>query len=245
MSNSPRYMGFLDPRYNLTLTDDSGAALDLTGCTSNSFTLTMLNQNTGLAQQGAGVWTVANQSTFKGQVSYQWTNNDMATAGPWMVYTTAKLPGEPNPREFDPEFILILPGTVGAGAAPAGVLPAPIAKALYFNVMDYGARGDGTTDDTSAIQTTITAASATKGTVYFPQGTYKITSGLTITTSGVSLLGTGAGASIIQTPSGSESIAMLIIGDGANTCADVRIADLQFLGVTQKTANAAIKLQKC
>ncbi len=238
-------MGFLDPPYNLTLTDDSGAALDLTGCTSNSFTLTMLNQNTGLAQQGAGVWTVANQSTFKGQVSYQWTNNDMATAGPWMVYTTAKLPGEPNPREFDPEFILILPGTVGAGAAPAGVLPAPIAKALYFNVMDYGARGDGTTDDTSAIQTTITAASATKGTVYFPQGTYKITSGLTITTSGVSLLGTGAGASIIQTPSGSESIAMLIIGDGANTCADVRIADLQFLGVTQKTANAAIKLQKC
>ena len=57
MSNSPRYVGFLDPPYNVTLTDDSGAALDLTGCVSNSFTLTMINQNTSLAQQGAGVGT--------------------------------------------------------------------------------------------------------------------------------------------------------------------------------------------
>ncbi len=42
MPNSPRYVGFLDPPYNLTLADDSGTVLDLTGCTSNSFTLTMI-----------------------------------------------------------------------------------------------------------------------------------------------------------------------------------------------------------
>src|SRR6266702_8971219 len=108
MGNSPRYVGFLYPPYIVTLTDDSGAALDLTGCVSNSFTLTMLNQNTGLAQQGAGVWTVANQTTNKGQASYQWTNNDMATKGDWWVYTTVKLPAEPSPREFDPELIEIL-----------------------------------------------------------------------------------------------------------------------------------------
>src|SRR5258708_4723343 len=92
MGNSPRYVGFIDPPYNVTLTDDSGAALDLTGCVSGNFTLTMLNLNTGLAQQGAGVWTVANQTTNKGQASYQWTLNDMATAGIWRVYTTVKLP---------------------------------------------------------------------------------------------------------------------------------------------------------
>src|SRR6184192_513110 len=136
MGNSPRYVGFIDPPYIVTLTDDSGAAVNPTGCTSNSFTLTMLNQNTGLSQQGVGVWTVTD--AVNGKASYQWTSADMATAGPWWIYTTAKLPSEPSPREFDPELILILPGTVGAGAAPAGVLPAPIAKAIFFNATDYG-----------------------------------------------------------------------------------------------------------
>ncbi len=73
MANTPRYQGFIDPPYIVILTDDTGAAIDLTGCVSNNFTLTMLNNNTGQAQQGVGVWTVANQTTNKGQASYQWT----------------------------------------------------------------------------------------------------------------------------------------------------------------------------
>lgn len=43
----------------------------------------------------------------------------------------------------------------------------------WFNVQDYGAVGDGITDDTSAIQSTINAcSSAGGGTVYFPAGIY-------------------------------------------------------------------------
>jgi polygalacturonase len=41
-----------------------------------------------------------------------------------------------------------------------------------FNVADFGAKGDGTTDDTAAIQKALNAASAAKGTVTFAQGTY-------------------------------------------------------------------------
>ncbi len=50
-----------------------------------------------------------------------------------------------------------------------------------FNVKTYGgAKGDGSTDDSTAIQNTINAAnSAGGGTVYFPPGTY-VCSGLTI-----------------------------------------------------------------
>lgn len=48
---------------------------------------------------------------------------------------------------------------------------------VFYNVKSYGAVGDGTTDDTAAIQSCINAASSNA--VYFPAGTYRITSTLT------------------------------------------------------------------
>jgi hypothetical protein len=48
------------------------------------------------------------------------------------------------------------------------------AQGSYFNVKDYGAVGDGSTDDSSAIDATCDAAILTGGTVYFPPGRYYI-----------------------------------------------------------------------
>ena len=51
----------------------------------------------------------------------------------------------------------------------------------FYNVKDYGAVGDGTADDTAAIQNTMDAAMHDGGgTVVFPAGTYRTTSTLTI-----------------------------------------------------------------
>jgi len=62
-----------------------------------------------------------------------------------------------------------------------------------FNVKDFGAVGDGTTDDLTAIRSTISTAEANTygGTVFFPAGIYYITDSITITSTKVVLLGEG------------------------------------------------------
>lgn len=66
-----------------------------------------------------------------------------------------------------------------------------------FNVIDYGAKGDNSTDDTSAIQSAITVASTDGGIVYIPRGTYKF-SRLTVTKPKVLIKGDGRRISILQ-----------------------------------------------
>lgn len=61
---------------------------------------------------------------------------------------------------------------------------------FYFSVTSFGAVGDGSADDTAALQAAINAAQAVGGTAFLPPGSYKTTSPLVIT-SRMSLLGSG------------------------------------------------------
>lgn len=68
----------------------------------------------------------------------------------------------------------------------------------YATPQDYGAKGDGTTDDTSAVQSAVNAvSSAGGGTVYLPAGTYKLSSAISVPNL-VSLMGAGPGATTLK-----------------------------------------------
>lgn len=94
-----------------------------------------------------------------------------------------------------------------------GLVTAVTGSSRVFNVLDYGAVGDGSNNDTTAIQAAITAALAftddgaalgdsnCRACVYFPAGRYKITNELTVPASSrahVYFRGDGMYASIIQ-----------------------------------------------
>ena len=51
----------------------------------------------------------------------------------------------------------------------------------WISVKNFGAKGDGSTDDTSAIQSAFNAAKSGDVVIFFPFGTYKIKNGITLT----------------------------------------------------------------
>lgn len=69
-----------------------------------------------------------------------------------------------------------------------------------FNVkLDFGATGDGVTNDGPAIQAAIDACvAAAGGTVYFPAGTYMVAAGLTVDGNNVMLEGESRGATVLE-----------------------------------------------
>jgi hypothetical protein len=65
-------------------------------------------------------------------------------------------------------------------------------RKLFLNVKDYGAVGDGTTDDTAEIQAALTDVPVIGAVVYFPAGEYLVTGNLTCVNP-VTIKGVGAG----------------------------------------------------
>ena len=78
-----------------------------------------------------------------------------------------------------------------------GEIISKLAPTAYVNVKDFGAKGDGITNDHDAIVSAINSAKNNGGTLYFPAGNYKLV-GIVDLPIGVSITGDGPLKSIIN-----------------------------------------------
>ena len=118
----------------------------------------------------------------------------------------------------------------------------------YISVKDYGAKGDGVTDDTVAIQAAFTYASGKQIGIYVPGGRYLVTSPLTLNVTGSAsnaIWGDGNGVSVIMLNTGGNGINinysgnwwLLDVPPGSTACA--------FRNLTFTTTDLFLAGSKC
>lgn len=122
----------------------------------------------------------------------------------------------------------------------AGNIAGAVGKTVHqkfqenVSVKDFGAVGDGITDDTAAIQLAFTyARTCTNPAVYFPTGTYLVTSTTTLyrLSSGMEVYGDGMDATVIKWNASSPSSTIsLFAGAVSGTIDSATIRDLAIRG---------------
>lgn len=119
-------------------------------------------------------------------------------------------------------------------------LSAYLANNAVFNVRDYGAVGDGVTDDTSAFAACISAANSARGAVFVPDGNFLITSTLTIP-SHTGFVGLGSGRTkITHTPTANGTC--LRVSSGAVQSLLNRIGGFQIYSPDTTYTKVALEL---
>lgn len=108
---------------------------------------------------------------------------------------------------------------------------------LVVSVKDYGALGNGVTDDLSAINAAIAKVNQDGGILYFPPGTFKVSNTLTaITRAGVKITGSGKESTVIASSSATANV--LVINNY-----NVSVEDISFRPSVFQTAGYAISLE--
>lgn len=110
-----------------------------------------------------------------------------------------------------------------------------------FSVRAYNAKGDGSTNDTSAFASAVAAVNASGGVLKIPAGTYLVDPGtITITQNSVTIEGDGPNVSVIKSRTGASGL--IFIDCSATTPHSLTIQDLTLEGFGSGASNNGITI---
>lgn len=131
----------------------------------------------------------------------------------------------------------------GDGATPWNDLAYNAPLPTYVSAAEFGATGDGTTDDTVALQSWLDYIVTNHLAGWLPKGNYKLTAALTVTTSpsyGWSINGEGQsdqGSAFVQATS---NVPIISIGDGTSLHHSIKLRGVRFTySVAQSSSNTS------
>jgi Pectate lyase superfamily protein len=107
-------------------------------------------------------------------------------------------------------------------AAPGNSTPTENTAGQIYDVKEYGAVGDGVTDDTAAFGKAVAEATTAHGTVQIPAGTYLAT--IFVSKGGITIQGAGNNATIIKAPETTAATRiMAVVNADGTTIRDLTI----------------------
>lgn len=245
ISTSPVTLG-TDPiqfaQFSASTSYTAGAGLTLTGST-----LSVNAAQPGITSLGTLSELKANYGVFVGPIgSYDSTAGALYagfTAGGSFLRSVADNSGTQAPLSFqigNGSQVGLLT-TTGLNACdlgittPGKVRATAVGTTTILNVRLFGAVGDGTTDDTAAINAAIAALTSLGGraTLYFPPGKYRLASAPSTFSSVSHVIVRGEGAEIYN-DSGSSGGSTFTFD---STCSFIRVSDLRFTGTSSIRGN--------
>lgn len=113
----------------------------------------------------------------------------------------------------------------------------------FINVKDFGATGNGSTDDTTNIQAALTSMSA-GGCLVFPAGTYIISSTLTLPASNFTLMGVDRGSCVIMGKTTFTTGDMITCQSGGDQVT-IKGLWITMQSSTARTTGASININGC
>lgn len=134
---------------------------------------------------------------------------------------------------------------IAEGAAKVVMTIAERAKLanMPLSVKDYGAVGNGISDDTAAITAAVAAAAREGRPLHFPAGTYCFSSTITVTQQRAAWFGAGHKQTVLLYTGSSKTNDLIVFGDGVNQIIGCQIEGFRIRSATTMTAGWALRLR--